>query len=67
MARFAVRPCLRLAHARVRTLLEALGLYRGQPPVRQALQEREGPMHAVLVRRLQVRAATIAERLQRME
>ena len=57
----------RLKHARIHTLLEALGLYRGQPSVLQALWEREGQMHTELARRLQVQPATITKMLQRME
>jgi DNA-binding MarR family transcriptional regulator len=57
----------RLKHARIHTLLEALGLYRGQPSVLQALWEQEGLMHIELARRLQVQPATITKMLQRME
>jgi DNA-binding MarR family transcriptional regulator len=57
----------RLKHARIHTLLETLGLYRGQPSVLQALWEQEGLMHAELARRLQVQPATITKMLQRME
>jgi DNA-binding MarR family transcriptional regulator len=57
----------RLKHARIHTLLEALGLYRGQPSVLQALWEQEGLMHTELARRLQVQPATITRMLQRME
>jgi DNA-binding MarR family transcriptional regulator len=57
----------RLKHARIHTLLETLGLYRGQPSVLQALWEQEGLMHTELARRLQVQPATITRMLQRME
>jgi DNA-binding MarR family transcriptional regulator len=57
----------RLKHSRIHTLLEALGLYRGQPSVLQALWEQEGLMHTELARRLQVQPATITKMLQRME
>ncbi len=57
----------RLKHARIHTLLEALGLYRGQPSVLQALWEHEGLMHTELARHLQVQPATITRMLQRME
>ena len=59
--------CCRLKHARIHTLLETLGLYRGQPSVLQALWEQEGLMHTELARRLQVQPATITKMLQRME
>jgi DNA-binding MarR family transcriptional regulator len=57
----------RLKHARIHTLLEGLGLYRGQPPVLQALWEQEGLMHTELARRLHVQPATITKMLKRME
>jgi DNA-binding MarR family transcriptional regulator len=57
----------KLKHARVHTLLENLGLYRGQPALLQALWEQEGLMHTELARRLQVQPATITKMLQRME
>lgn len=57
----------RLKHARIHTLLEALGLYRGQPSVLQALWEREGLTHTELARHAQVQPATITKMLRRME
>lgn len=57
----------RLKHARVRTLLEALGLYRGQPSVLHALWEEEGLTHTELARHLGVQPATITKMIQRME
>lgn len=57
----------KLKHARIHTLLEGLGLYRGQPSVLQALWEQEGLMHTELARRLQVQPATITKMLKRME
>jgi DNA-binding MarR family transcriptional regulator len=57
----------RLKHARIHTLLDELGLYRGQPSVLQALWEQEGLMHAELARSLHVQPATITRMLQRME
>jgi DNA-binding MarR family transcriptional regulator len=57
----------RLKHARIHTLLEAIGLYRGQPSVLQALWEQEGLMHTELARRLHVQPATITKMLKRME
>lgn len=57
----------RLKHARIHTLLEALGLYRGQPSVLQALWEREGLTHTELARHVQVQPATITKMLRRME
>jgi len=57
----------KLKHARIHTLLEGLGLYRGQPSVLQALWEQEGLMHTELARRLRVQPATITKMLKRME
>ena len=57
----------RLKHARVHTLLEALGLYRGQTPVLRALWEQEGLTHTELANRLHVRPATITKMINRME
>jgi DNA-binding MarR family transcriptional regulator len=57
----------RLHHARAYTLLEELGLYRGQPPVLFALWEREGLTHSELAARLHVKPATITKMINRME
>ena len=57
----------RLKHARVHTLYEALGLYRGQPRVLHALWDREGLTHTELSRQLRVQPATITKMIQRME
>ena len=57
----------RLKHARVHTLYEALGLYRGQPRVLHALWDREGLTHTELSRLLRVQPATITKMIQRME
>jgi DNA-binding MarR family transcriptional regulator len=57
----------RLHHARAHTLLEELGLYRGQPPMLSALWEQEGLTHSELAARLHVRPATITKMLKRME
>ena len=57
----------RLHHARAHTLLEELGLYRGQPPVLFALWEQEGLTHSELAARLHVKPATITKMINRME
>jgi len=57
----------RLKHARVHTLLETLGLYRGQTTVLRALWEQEGLTHTELANRLHVRPATITKMINRME
>jgi DNA-binding MarR family transcriptional regulator len=56
-----------LHHYRVHTLLEAIGLYRGQPHVLRALWEHEGLTHTDLAQRMQITPATITRMLQRME
>jgi len=57
----------RLKHARVHTLYEALGLYRGQSRMLRALWDQEGLTHTELSRQLRVQPATITKMLQRME
>jgi DNA-binding MarR family transcriptional regulator len=57
----------KLHHARAHALLEALGLYRGQPRLLHALYEREGITHGELAERLRVTPATITKMIQRME
>ncbi len=57
----------RLHFTRAHTLLETLGLYRGQPPVLWALWEQEGLTHTALAERLHVTPATMTKMLQRME
>lgn len=57
----------RLKHARVQALLEALGLYEGQPAMLHTLWEQEGLTHTELARRLRVQPATITKMITRME
>jgi DNA-binding MarR family transcriptional regulator len=57
----------RLHHARAHTLLEEVGLYRGQPKMLFALWEQEGLTHSELAAQSHVRPATITKMLQRME
>ena len=57
----------RLKHARVHTLYEALGLYRGQSRMLGALWAQEGLTHTELSRQLRVQPATITRMIQRME
>ena len=64
---FLLAQICRLHHARAHTLLEELGLYRGQPPVLHALWEREGLTHSELATRLHVQPATITKMIKRME
>jgi len=64
---FLLAQICRLKHARVHTLLEALGLYSGQPPVLRALWKQEGLTHTELAKLLHVQPATITRMLQRME
>jgi DNA-binding MarR family transcriptional regulator len=64
---FLLAQVCKLHYARVHTLLEELGLYRGQPPVLFALWEREGATHGELAARLHVKPATITKMIKRME
>lgn len=57
----------RLHYCRAHELLEAIGLYRGQPPVLRALWEQEGLTHGELAERLHVTPATMTRMLRRME
>jgi len=57
----------RLHHARAHTLLEILGLYRGQPPMLRALWKQEGLTHSELAATLHVQPATMTKMVQRME
>ena len=57
----------RLKHARVHTLYETLGLYRGQPRMLRLLWSQEGMTHTELARELRVQPATITKMIQRME
>ncbi len=64
--RLLVQVC-HLHHARAQTLFEALGVYRGQPPVLEALWQHDGLTHSELAARLGVKPATITRMVQRME
>lgn len=57
----------RLHHGRAHTLLEEIGLYRGQPPVFFHLSRQDGLTHGELVARLQVTPATTTKMIQRLE
>lgn len=56
-----------LHHTRAHQLFEAVGLYRGQPPVLMALWEQEGLTQTGLSERLRITPATVTKMLQRME
>jgi len=56
-----------LHHTRARQQLEALKLYRGQPPVLRALWEAEGLTQTELAEKLRITPATLTKMLQRME
>jgi MarR family transcriptional regulator, organic hydroperoxide resistance regulator len=64
---FLIANISHLHHARAEQLLEALGLYRGQPPVLYTLWKREGMTQAELAENLRVTPATMTRMLQRME
>ena len=57
----------KLKHARVQSLLEGIGLYRGQPPVLRALWMQDGLTHTDLAHALDVQPATITKMINRME
>ncbi|MCB9134539.1 MAG: MarR family transcriptional regulator [Anaerolineales bacterium] len=57
----------RLHYTRAHALFEAVGLYRGQPPMLRALWEREGQSHTELAEQLQITPATTTRMIQRME
>jgi len=56
-----------LHHTRAHQLFEAIGLYRGQPPVLRSLWEQEGFTQSELAERLKIAPATVTKMLQRME
>jgi MarR family transcriptional regulator, organic hydroperoxide resistance regulator len=64
---FLLAQVSRLHHTRAHTLLEAIGLYRGQPPVLRALWAQEGLTHTELAEHLHLTPATVTKMLQRME
>lgn len=57
----------KLSHARIRAILEEVGLYRGQPFILHVLWESEGLTHSELAERIHVQPATITNALKRME
>ncbi len=64
---FVLAQVCHLHRSRAHQLLEALGLYRGQPPVLFALWQQEGLTHTELAERLQNTPSTISKMLRRME
>jgi MarR family transcriptional regulator, organic hydroperoxide resistance regulator len=56
----------RLHRERADTLLEAIGLFRGQPPLLMTLHEKDGLPQGELAARLHVAPATMTKMLQRM-
>jgi DNA-binding MarR family transcriptional regulator len=57
----------KLHHDRIRSVFEAVGLYRGQPPMLRVLAGEEGLSHSELAARLRVTPATISKMIDRME
>jgi MarR family transcriptional regulator, organic hydroperoxide resistance regulator len=57
----------RLHHLRVRTLLQDLGVHRGQPKLLFALVEEDGLTQTELVKRMQISPATVTKMISRME
>jgi DNA-binding MarR family transcriptional regulator len=56
-----------LHHGWIRTQVRALGLYRGQPAVLEALNARNGRTHSDLAAWMHVVPATVTKMIQRME
>ena len=56
-----------LHHERMRSLLSAIGVYRGQPPVLFHLNREDGLSHADLAERLHLQPATVTKMITRME
>ena len=56
----------RLHHARVHELLSGTGVFRGQPPVLDALAEQDGKTHNELAAQLHVTPATMSRMVKRM-
>ena len=57
----------RLHRERAGTILEAVGLFRGQPPVLMSLHEADGQTQGDLAAHLRVTPATMTKMIQRME
>jgi MarR family transcriptional regulator, organic hydroperoxide resistance regulator len=64
---FLLSQVCRLHYVRAQGLLDAIGIYRGQPPVLYVLHEQEGLTQSDLAARLEVAPATITKMLQRLE
>jgi DNA-binding MarR family transcriptional regulator len=64
---FLLGQVCRLHYIRAQGLLDALGIYRGQPPVLHILHEQEGLTQSELAARLELAPATVTKMLQRLE
>jgi len=64
---FLLAQICHLHYIRAHKLLEALGLYRGQPPMLRLLWEHEGLTQSELAKHLKITPATCTKMLQRME
>ncbi len=64
---FLLAQICRSHYVRAHALLEAIGLYRGQPPLLHALWDQEGLSHSQLAERLHISPATTTKMIQRME
>ena len=64
---YALTHVCKAHYRRARTLLDEIGLYRGQQFVLCALWEEEGLTHSALADRLHVHPATVTNALKRME
>jgi DNA-binding MarR family transcriptional regulator len=57
----------RLHYRRAQELFDAIGVYRGQPQLLEALWEKDGLTHSALAARLRIKPATVSRMIQRME
>ncbi|MGC9399995.1 MAG: MarR family winged helix-turn-helix transcriptional regulator [Anaerolineae bacterium] len=56
-----------LHHGRIRAQVRALGIYRGQPAVLEALVEEDGRTHSDLAAWMHVAPSTVTKMVRRME
>lgn len=66
-ADFLIAQVCRRHYTRAHQLLEAIGLYRGQPPLLHLLADQAGLTQADIAARLGVAPATVTKSLQRLE
>lgn len=60
-------PFIKQHFTRMQTLMNEIGLYRGQPPLLHQLWKRDGQTQSELAQTLNLQPATVTKMLQRME